>query len=176
VRPAHLQCIRRCCRWTSSSAGTLPDRPASLTVRLTDTTSRRTIANHILDFDNLHSDHLSLLQVDLIICWDASSPSRMRQREGRTGRSRPGHVVYLAGASDQLLCRFFTDAHAAGRKSITSTSTVYQCSPSSACLQADLIICWDASSPSRICDSVRAAQAAEDPGVWCNLQVHMFNC
>jgi hypothetical protein len=34
-------------------------------------------------------------QVDLIVCWDSASPSRLRQRSGRTGRHRPGRVVYL---------------------------------------------------------------------------------
>lgn len=33
--------------------------------------------------------------MDLIVCWDSSSPSRTRQRSGRTGRHRPGHVVYI---------------------------------------------------------------------------------
>jgi hypothetical protein len=50
------------------------------------------------------------LQVDLIICWDASSPSRMRQREGRTGRSRPGRVVYLL--SEGREAQHYEDNHA----------------------------------------------------------------
>jgi ERCC4-related helicase len=52
----------------------------------------------------------SLLQVDLIICWDASSPSRMRQREGRTGRSRPGRVVYLLSEGREQ--QHYEDNHA----------------------------------------------------------------
>jgi ERCC4-related helicase len=53
---------------------------------------------------------LLLLQVDLIICWDASSPSRMRQREGRTGRSRPGRVVYLLSEGREQ--QHYEDNHA----------------------------------------------------------------
>lgn len=47
----------------------------------------------------LHAASPTILsQVDLIVCWDASaSPSRARQRMGRTGRHRPGRVVVLLG-------------------------------------------------------------------------------
>lgn len=42
-------------------------------------------------------------QVDLIVCWDSGgNPSRARQRMGRTGRSRPGHVVYLLNEGKEL--------------------------------------------------------------------------
>ncbi|WIA18815.1 hypothetical protein OEZ85_003496 [Tetradesmus obliquus] len=53
---------------------------------------------------------LDIPQVDLIICWDASSPSRMRQREGRTGRSRPGRVVTLL--SEGREAQHYEDNHA----------------------------------------------------------------
>jgi hypothetical protein len=42
---------------------------------------------------------LALLQVDLIVCYDAtSSPTRSIQRMGRTGRHREGRVVYILAA------------------------------------------------------------------------------
>ncbi|KAF6257094.1 P-loop containing nucleoside triphosphate hydrolase protein [Scenedesmus sp. NREL 46B-D3] len=53
---------------------------------------------------------LDIPQVDLIICWDASSPSRMRQREGRTGRSRPGRVVCLLSEGREQ--QHYEDNHA----------------------------------------------------------------
>ena len=41
----------------------------------------------------------TLLQVDLIVCYDAtSSPTRSIQRMGRTGRHREGRVVYILAA------------------------------------------------------------------------------
>lgn len=37
-----------------------------------------------------------LLQVDLIVCFDSdASPIRNIQRMGRTGRHKPGRVVYI---------------------------------------------------------------------------------
>lgn len=37
-----------------------------------------------------------LLQVDLIVCYDSdASPIRNIQRMGRTGRHKPGRVVYI---------------------------------------------------------------------------------
>ena len=40
--------------------------------------------------------HLWLLQVDLIVCFDSdASPIRNIQRMGRTGRHKPGRVVYI---------------------------------------------------------------------------------
>lgn len=40
-----------------------------------------------------------LLQVDLIICFDATaSPTRAVQRMGRTGRHKEGRVVYILAA------------------------------------------------------------------------------
>lgn len=39
------------------------------------------------------------LQVDLIVCYDAtSSPTRSIQRMGRTGRHKEGKVVYILAA------------------------------------------------------------------------------
>lgn len=40
--------------------------------------------------------HCIPIQVDLIVCYDAcASPTRNIQRMGRTGRHRPGRVVYI---------------------------------------------------------------------------------
>lgn len=43
------------------------------------------------------------LQVDLIICFDASaSPIRNIQRIGRTGRHRAGRVLYILAAGKEM--------------------------------------------------------------------------
>jgi hypothetical protein len=47
--------------------------------------------------------HHPALQVDLIICYDASaSPTRNIQRMGRTGRHRQGRVVYILAKGQEL--------------------------------------------------------------------------
>lgn len=47
--------------------------------------------------------HHPTLQVDLIICYDASaSPTRNIQRMGRTGRHRQGRVVYILAKGQEL--------------------------------------------------------------------------
>ena len=47
------------------------------------------------DSDKVSQQHL-FLQVDLIVCFDSdASPIRNIQRMGRTGRHKPGRVVYI---------------------------------------------------------------------------------
>ena len=51
---------------------------------------------NVLVATSIGEEGLDIGQVDLIVCYDASSsPIRMLQRMGRTGRKREGHVVLL---------------------------------------------------------------------------------
>lgn len=53
-------------------------------------------AFNVLVATSIGEEGLDIGQVDLIICYDASSsPIRMLQRMGRTGRKRAGHVILL---------------------------------------------------------------------------------
>ena len=55
---------------------------------------------------------LDIGEVDLIICFDASSsPIRLVQRMGRTGRKRAGKIIILVteGKEDQVKCLFIVE-------------------------------------------------------------------